>query len=714
MYRYQNVRYDGILLSDICDIEDIRIPILPTRSISTIDIGSRDGEIYNGKKYKPVEIEIDILIDCDTKEECQEKLRELRQTFDVDEPKPFSINDDRFILAITKDAIKKDPVAFHSYEATIKLFCPDPFFYSSKIKGKISYDKEIKPSNNGNRPTPPIFQVGFSHDAYFAQLEHKETGEAILVGKYPKIQLTADAPRSINVLYDHCETTTSWINSAANIDSDRIGGGTLAISPSGSGVMIATLPSGDATWKGTCHRQNLTHEVGEFKLKVHFYHNSSGKNGDAGTPKYQDDEETVKTGSKKKYWEVTCGTLNVRSSASVKNNKNIVKPPLTRGDKITNGKEEKGYVKWTRDGKTVYCKITDSQYNVQCLKKVVQDNTETEVQCNYVTVKRTAIRTTYDKESKNQHTIPVGQCIRVRTDKTYGVEGQENKFFKLAKPYKDANGKKYEGYVLIGNLTKASNAIFEYDESDNIVTADDKMGIIELYGFDINGKQLFKCGMYDDNPYYEYTYPICRIGNKVVLQDTEKVPEPLKKYTVTEKDGKQEIKVSNKLSGKFGDWNEFYGKFIITREKVKNEFVWNIELQKIDSNTGKITKIKKVNNLKDKDFPREKLAYVVLYMGTNSTLDKSSGMNCGFVGVDEFNAKENTDNKNVLYFKAGDVLEVDCENHTCYLNDSECNDLVDIGSRYFDLQLGENNIKLNTNDSSPLFVVEFREKWLGE
>ena len=49
MNRYKDVKYNGFLLSDICDIEEIRLPILPSNTISTINISSRDGEVYNGK-----------------------------------------------------------------------------------------------------------------------------------------------------------------------------------------------------------------------------------------------------------------------------------------------------------------------------------------------------------------------------------------------------------------------------------------------------------------------------------------------------------------------------------------------------------------------------------------------------------------------------------------------------------------------------------------
>ena len=82
MHRYDNVKYNGFNLSEVCDIEEIRLPILPSNKISTLDIASRDGEIYNGKKYESYVIEIDILIDCDTKEELNEKLKDIRDIFD--------------------------------------------------------------------------------------------------------------------------------------------------------------------------------------------------------------------------------------------------------------------------------------------------------------------------------------------------------------------------------------------------------------------------------------------------------------------------------------------------------------------------------------------------------------------------------------------------------------------------------------------------------
>ena len=255
--------------------------------------------------------------------------------------------------------------------------------------------------------------------------------------------------------------------------------------------------------------------------------------------------------------------------------------------------------------------------------------------------------------------------------------------------------------------------MYSYPDDEDFETADDKTGIIELYGFGVNGEKLFTLGMYDDNAWYEYTYPKCTVGSRTVLKDSTKVPKPnTKTYIITDKSGKSVVTVSNKLSGKLGSWNEYYGQWTLSREKINKKYVWNVTVTKIKD--GKTIKSQSSKNLKYSDLPTEKLAYVVLYIGTTSTLDKSSAMSLTHIRVDELNPKEQETPKNIVYFQEGDVLEIDCENHRCYLNDEPCDDLVDIGSRYFELDTGENNIKTNSNDTDTTTSVIFRDKWLGE
>lgn len=42
-------------------------------------------------------------------------------------------------------------------------------------------------------------------------------------------------------------------------------------------------------------------------------------------------------------------------------------------------------------------------------------------------------------------------------------------------------------------------------------------------------------------------------------------------------------------------------------------------------------------------------------------------MSLTHIRVDELNPKEQETPKNIVYFQEGDVLEIDCENHRCYL-----------------------------------------------
>lgn len=704
MNRYKNVKYNGFLLSDICDIEEIRLPILPSNTISTINISSRDGEVYNGKKYESYVIEIDILIDCDTKDECNERLRELRDAFDVDEPKPFSINDDRFILAILQDAIEKEPVAFHSYTSTIKLLCPEPYFYSSEIKLAEGEGKEVVVSNSGNRPVLPIIQVGFSTDAYFAQLELDSTGQRVLVGKYPKLNLPS-VKKSTKVLYDECHTTSTWTTSNASIDSDRTTGGTLAMNKSGESVIIGSLPSGDTTWKGVCVRQNLEHSVDEFKLKAKIRYDSKGKNGDPTV--FDEDKQEVISGGKTTYWEVTCSSLNVRAGAGTSYKK---LGTVTRGYKIKNGTETKGWVKFTYNGKDGYCSEGSGNY----LTKKVQDNTVTTTQKNMMVYNTTGKGFGTNLLSEPKHdakiscSIQTGEIVRVITSKKYRDDFTKDgkpyysEYYKLAKKYKG-----HKGYVNVLNLLSANDTTIEYDELEGVNTADDKTGILEIYGFDTNGVKLFCFGMYDDNKWYEYTYPKCVIGNRTVLKSPD-APAPKQKRTTSKGDGDKTVKMTNRLSDRYGDWNEFYGDLIISREKDGNKYVWNVSVIKDDGKT------QHTKNIKYTDLPTNPLAYVVLYMGTTGTLEKSSSMSLNHIEVQELNSKSNTNDKNITYFKEGDILEIDCENHRCFLNDEPCDDLVDIGSRYFEVPAGESTINIHSNDDGIVAGVVYREKWLGE
>lgn len=693
--KYKNTKYNDSYLEDICEIQDISEPLLTSRGIDTLDIKSVDGETYNGSKRNSYKIEITVLIDCDTQEEYNQKLKELKDIFDVDEPKAFFKDEDKFIYAITDDEIiGEDKEALYSREFKISLFCPQPYYYSKDIKVFENEDDNFNTvivANEGRKPVFPLISIGFSKDAYFAQVELKSTGEKILIGKYPELSLS-NKNVSTKVLYNPCESVSDFIDSLASIDSDRTGGGNLTVTSSGAGVCMSSPGTGETIWKGVSKRLNLSKEVDEFELSCNMSHNSTGVSGDPTT--FKTDEETVTSGKKETYYKVTCSSLNVRAGAGTKY-KRI--GSLSKGHKITNGTVTNGWVKFTYNSKTGYC-------STDYLTTIVEDNTVKTTKKNFVTLESTPIRSSAARSSTRLAGIPTGTVVRCISSKKYKDPDGQRDYYKMDKAY---NGK--IGYVCVANLVEAGNAKIEYAEGEMKETADDKVGIIELYGFDVNGQRLFVLGMYDDNKWYEYTYPKCKIGSRVVLKDNTIVPDPKKIYKVSESDGDTTIKVTNQLSGRLGNWNEFWGTWTISRKKINGAYRWNVEIKKIKD--GTITKTQKTLDIKYSDLPTEKLAYVVLYIGTTGAIEKSSGMALSHIECSEINPIAEIE-ENIAYFSEGDILEIDSDNtRNVYLNGIERNDLVDIGSRFFKLDVGEEEINVYSNDEEISTSIAIRQKY---
>ena len=105
----------------------------------------------------------------------------------------------------------------------------------------------------------------------------------------------------------------------------------------------------------------------------------------------------------------------------------------------------------------------------------------------------------------------------------------------------------------------------------------------------------------------------------------------------------------------------------------------------------------------------EYLSYMVIYIGTSDP-EKPAGM-----AINEVRVQTATDitpaTQNIQRFEEGDIIEIDCGIPSVKLNDVERNDLVDIGSQFFSLQVGENSIK-SASDAELNLSVLYNEKFL--
>ena len=682
------IKYNGVDLTEIINVKEVEIPSLPSMSHSSIDIFERNGSVYNGMNYGPRDINIKFIIKATNTEEYEQFVNDTKRAFYTkDEAQLFCGDEENYIWCVPTDDLIITELGVNCAEGEVSLIAYDPYWYNT-IQNATNNEgsKRFTVTNNGDVETYPIINLGFTKDATFAQITNQESGDTILLGGIPSVEGTT-IKANTKILDDNMESTTGWSSSTAPIDSGRSKGGTISITSSGVGIMCGDFGSSSdgSSWHGACYKKSLDQPLTDFSVKIKMNHNSTGTNGDPFHP-YQDNTETPISGSKSTYYKVTdWGGALLRTSADTSS---IILCTIPYGTELT-GTVTRGWLETTYNGKKGYCFTF-------YLNEITSDNTVTASQCNYVTVKSTAIRASASTSATNNKTIPPGKCIRVITNITYPLDGDDDvkgKFFKLAKEYEGSTG-----YVLIEDLVKASEYTVDYEDKPD--TADDKTGVVELYGFSANNVQLFKLSMVDDNKYYEFTYPLIRKNGEDFLVGKTVAPAP---KTISTMSGNTE-KVENILSGRYGDWNEFYGELYIERKENR----WYAYVQKIvDGNVVKTIKSKTVTDTKNKD---EKLSYLVIYIGTTGNADKASGMSITDIKVYAGAEIDNTVTYNFQNFEVGDVVTIDNNVPAVYINDVETNEIIDIGSSFFPLLPGENTLKVASDDKDMIVDVLWNDR----
>ena len=683
------IKYNEIDLTDMVKVREVEIPSLPTIEHSSIDIFERDGEVYNGASYGTREIRLTFIIKPDDKNDYDQYVRDVKRAFYTkEEARLFCGDENLYIWCVPVDEMTISELGEGCAEGEVSLISYDPYWYSTDQQVVNNEDKKkFTVENESDTNVYPVIQVGFTRDTTFFQIRNRDTNETILIGGIPEKEKST-IKKNTRVFKDTMETTSGWSNTSAPIDAGRSTGGTLAVTSDRKGLMCGDFgsTSDGAIWHGACYKKSLDTPIKDFKVRIRMHHNSTGTNGDPSHP-FQN-ETTPISGSKSTYYKVTARSgLRLRKSASTSSTKLLTVP---YGTKLT-GTVTKGWLKTTYNGKTGYC-------YAQYVKKVSSDSTVTSKERNYVTVKSTAIRSAPSKKASNKKTIPAGKCIRCLYDTKYPTTGKDNvkgKFYKLAKAYDGVTG-----YVWIENLVQANK--YEVDYEPEVETADDKLGVVELYGFSANNVQLFKLSMVDDNEFYEFTYPLICKNGKDFLKDKTIAPEP-KKVTTYNGDTK---KVESILSGKYGSWNEFYGELYI--ERIKNK--WYAYVSKIKD--GEVVKKIKSSTVTDKDNQDEELSYIAIYFGTTGSTEKASGMAITDINVYTATQIDNTQEYNFQEFEVGDMLTIDNSIPAVYLNDEERNDLIDVGSSFFALEPGDNVIKIASDDDVPNVDILWNNKYL--
>lgn len=717
MYNYFN--YNGTQINDLAIVTKIEKPYIPESSISTINVTSRDGEIFDGVKYNPIKITVSIAIIGDNENDYKTRVQCLHDLLSTKEEVPIKFCDNITIYGmLNSDFIvtKKNDVTGY---ADLELICNTPYSYSDNV---IAFNvdegsQKLTVENNGEVATLPYVSIGFGADAHFAQLQNNKTGEKILVGDYPHLDLSTTKKEQTLILHNPCESVGTLIQSAANINSGRGTGGSFTISSSGNSFILSELGSGTEKIKGACARIALSKNIDDFKVMVRMQCRSSGKNGDPNNLLSEQEKvkETVKEGGKVTYYEVTANGVNYRTQPSTKGKSQGIIP---KGTKLTNVTIQNGWAKIKYKTKTYYV-------SAKYLEKQVKDNSKSVVKeftvANmWLVPSKTltgAAGVAYKKpnlSSKVECTIPYGTKLRIiQRTYTYTYTDSNNskqtvKFYRIYKPYKDKNGKKHYGYINVDDLKGAAAMDNSVDYSDDPAYADHKTGIAEVYGFDINGTQIFRLYLGDINPYFEYNQAEVSISKHSILITSNDKPKEKTDQTV---DNNGKIITNHYMSGKHGSWNDANAYFTLTRKKTGKYYVYSAQVQKNDN--GKFTQSISANNKRSNAYSTEPLSYLAIYIGTMADkLENACGVGISDIRVYELNP-ESEEQSNIKYFESGDKLDLDFENGDCYLNNELRNDLVDIGSTYFTVDEGETTLQVVSDDTSASLGVLIREKWLG-
>ena len=707
-------KYNDVDLTDMVKVRNVDTTLTPPRENSTIDIWERAGEIYNGYRWDTREIEVSFLL-LYTEEEymnnpliLEQGLKDIKSCFNVSEPKELYLNDpDKFIYAVPDGDIKIEELRYDCVEITVTFSCYDPFWYSEEAK---QYDgtNRITVENEGDVPTDPVIMIGIEEDCHFVQIENLTNNKKMLVGSFPVVNRPSVSEKS-NIIVDECDTTSGWTTGTTSIDNDRVSSGTLSVTSAGQGLMCGNFGSkGSTTWHGVSARKNLGQGIENFQVEAWITNTSTGVNGDPHRtvdmtdPSYKYstlvgyEEVPVVIGAREEYYEVICTSLWKRTGASTSY------PTcgyLKKGDRIypKNWQGYKGLWAEVAPGQWSYCSpdyVAKRVIDTTVVTTVTQVNTTTVRRTikNFVVTSTANIRQYPYKDSKLICNVPAGEIVRLVVNKVY--DGNDTYFYKLENSYKGN-----WGFIEGDKVVEASDVAIEYPVEPE--TADDKTGIIELYGYDVNGAQLFKLSMIDENEWYEFNYPLCTVGGREFIKDNSVAPSPKIKTENKVSDSKLTVTKDYVLSGRYGNWNDFWGKVGIKR--VGNYWqAWFIKME-----GGNVVKQYWSPYRQAYNSPKGKLAYISIYIGTNG--DKPSGMSFERIEVKNLTPVDPTVN-NPKKFQKGDVLKIDCFNNRVWLNDKLYNE-IEIGSQFFPLEVGENVIKI-TSDKGTVNTVIFNEKFL--
>lgn len=255
----------------------------------------------------------------------------------------------------------------------------------------------------------------------------------------------------------------------------------------------------------------------------------------------------------------------------------------------------------------------------------------------------------------------------------------------------------------------------DVDDDETTYYVENEIGLMEIYGYDKNGVQLFKFEFVDQTKFFEYVEPKLYVGGNLLIEDGKVCPAPKTNYIENDynSQGEKTYSETKVVSGIFGDYNDFEGNVKIRRQTdSKGNQIWSASINKIYS--GKLVCCMTANNkIASSKYPKGELSYLGFYIGKYGTAMKPvNTMSINNIKVDRLNIKaDQVVKENLQIFQKGDHLQINFQTGEILLNDTPFMEKLDIGSNFFDVPVGKSEIRC-VSDGTQLSICGIQDRFM--
>lgn len=204
--------YDGQNLSDIFQIVDVSIPLLPTIEAVTHDLAQRPGSYFALRKVGTREIKVKLRLDAETRNPMGifQAWREVSSIFNRTEPRPLHLDEDRFCNALLVGESQIENKAYYGL-VELSFICFDPYFYGAEHALEIATGNTKTVNPQGNCASFPTIRATASGTTCtvrnnttgeYVELRDMTSGTAFEIDMERQIATVGSAFRPVTLLSD--------------------------------------------------------------------------------------------------------------------------------------------------------------------------------------------------------------------------------------------------------------------------------------------------------------------------------------------------------------------------------------------------------------------------------------------------------------------------------------------------------------------------------